>query len=65
MKNLDWNNINSLFSSVKDKVLQDINIVDPLIFQAINSDPALNLKCSKAFTKDKFQKSIMNKEKNK
>lgn len=69
MKNLDWNNLNSLFSSVKDKVLQDINIVDPLIFQAINSDPELNLKCSKAFTKDKFQKfnvhRITNLKKNK
>jgi predicted O-linked N-acetylglucosamine transferase (SPINDLY family) len=56
MKSLDWNNISSVFSAIKDKVLQDKYIVDPLIFQAINDDPALNLKCSQAWTKVQFQK---------
>ena len=56
MKSLDWNNISSVFSAVKDKVLQGKYIVDPLIFQAINDDPSLNLKCSQARTKVQFQK---------
>jgi len=56
MKTLNWNGIDSLFSAIKEKVAMEEYIISPLIFQAMNDDPLLNLKCSRTWCNSHFHK---------
>jgi predicted O-linked N-acetylglucosamine transferase (SPINDLY family) len=60
MKVLDWKNIYPLFEEVSRRVLNETYTVQPLIFQAINTDPIPNLLCSKAFSKQFYTKFTEN-----
>jgi protein O-GlcNAc transferase len=54
MKTLSWAGTEALLSEIREKVSREEFIVSPLMFQAIDDDPLLNLKCSRAWTETQY-----------
>jgi predicted O-linked N-acetylglucosamine transferase (SPINDLY family) len=54
MKSLSWAGTETLLAEIREKVSREEFIISPLMFQAINDDPLLNLKCSRAWTNSQF-----------
>jgi predicted O-linked N-acetylglucosamine transferase (SPINDLY family) len=57
MKTLSWAGNESLLSEIREKVSSEEFVIPPLMFQAIDDDPSLNLKCSRAWAKSQFHKT--------